>query len=144
MSAGEPSSGRADFVRGYPVDERGPRATYGPSPGHPFGDFEWKAGRVVARLTGERVVLQDDGSQPGMADIRIDYARRPVGYVEVTVDIEPAYAGMWAELAARGGGGLPWKAEILNLSRAWQVTLSGPASLTTCGMSGPSTAPRIA
>lgn len=46
--------------------------------GH-LGDFELAAARVVARLTGERVVLQGDNSAPGMVDLRIDNKDKPPG-----------------------------------------------------------------
>ena len=80
-----------EFRPGYPIDHRLPRKVARLLNG-PGGDFECSAARVVARLTGERVVLQDDGSRAGMADIRIEYADRSPGYVEVWTDIEPGYA----------------------------------------------------
>jgi len=41
------------------------------------------AARVVARLTGETVTLQDDNSVDGMPDLRIDYGDGRVAYGEV-------------------------------------------------------------
>jgi hypothetical protein len=58
----------------------------------PVGDFEYMAARVVARLTAERVILQGDGSRPGMPDICIEYAGHTPGYVEVWTAIESKYA----------------------------------------------------
>jgi hypothetical protein len=82
----------------------------------PVGDFEGMAARVVARLTGERVIVQDDGSEPSMPDIRIDYGTKPAAYVEVVVDIEPSYAAMDAEI---------FKSGQLPSDRIWWVHLSG-------------------
>ena len=80
-----------DFTPGYPIDLRpSDRRTHRAE--GPTGDFEWMAARIVARLTGEKVVIQDDGSKPGMPDIRIDYTARPPAYVEAVVDIDTAYA----------------------------------------------------
>ncbi len=78
------------------------------------------AARVVARLTGEVVVLQDDNRTPGLPDIRIEYVGRPVAYVEVATDIDERYAKMWA-MTARG----EQDRYEPRLSRAWQVSLSG-------------------
>lgn len=49
------------FVAGRPIDNRLSSQIAGASRA-PFGDFEAKAGRVVGRVTGERVTLQDDNS----------------------------------------------------------------------------------
>ena len=38
------------------------------------------AARVIARLTGERVVIQDDGSKAAMPDIQIDYVDKLPGF----------------------------------------------------------------
>ena len=84
-----------DFTPGYPIDLRSPKRRTHMAQG-PTGDFEGMAARVVARLTGEKVLLQDDGSKPGMPDIRIDYAARPPAYVEAVVDIDTAYAAIEA------------------------------------------------
>jgi hypothetical protein len=86
-----------DFTPGYPIDlraeERRRRAAKGP-----VGDFEGMAARVVARLTGEKVIIQDDGSRSAMPDIRIEYAAKPAAYVEAVVDIDTSYAAMDAEI----------------------------------------------
>lgn len=62
-----------EYQPGYPIDRR-PAQRVGRLRRGPLGDFESAAARVVARFTAERVILQDDGSQNGMADIRL---RRP-------------------------------------------------------------------
>lgn len=109
-----------DYTPGYPIDLRPPerrlRATQSP-----VRDFEGMAARVVARLTGERVVIQDDGSKPSMPDIRIDYAAKPAAYVEVVIDIDPSYAAMDAEIS-KGVHTLP--ADLI-----WWVHLTGRANI---------------
>ena len=109
-----------DFTPGYPIDLRPPdrrmRAVKGP-----VGDFEGMAARVVARLTGERVVIQDDGSRPAMPDIRIDYAAKPSAYVEAVVDIDTSYAAMDAAIF-KGVQTLP-------SNRIWWVHLSGRSNV---------------
>ena len=105
-----------DFTPGYPVDLRSPERRRRWAEG-PVGDFEGMAARVVARLTGERVVIQDDGSKPAMADIRIDYTDKPAAYVEVVVDIEGSYAAMEAEIWRRDAS--------MPADLCWQVSVSG-------------------
>lgn len=85
------------------------------------GDFEALAGRVVARLTGAPVVIQDDNSRDAMPDLRIDYPRRVPGYAEVWRDIEPGYAAMFRKVAG------PREISAARLGRIWWVTLSGAA-----------------
>ena len=85
-------------------------------------DFELAAGRVVARLTGEAVVLQDDGSENSMPDIRIDYADRSPAFAEVWIDIDSNYAAMYAKLMQREHQ-LPHIVAAPRLHRAWQVTV---------------------
>ncbi|MBM0259599.1 hypothetical protein JNW89_25705 [Micromonospora sp. 4G55] len=88
-----------------------------------IGDFELTAARVVARLTGERVVVQDDNSDRGMVDIRIDYRGRPPGYVEVVMDIDPGYSAMASFV--RGQRAVP----VPDLGRVWFVTVSPRARI---------------
>ncbi len=112
-----------DVRPGYPIDARPGRRVATLQEG-PVGDVEYTAGRVIARLTGERVVLQDDGSQEKMPDIRIEYASRPPGYVEVVTDIDSKYAQTWSVLMQRQRR-LPYITPASSLRRDWQVTLSG-------------------
>lgn len=109
-----------EFTPGYPIDlrptERRVRAAQGP-----VGDFEGKAARVVARLTGERVVIQDDGSRPAMPDIRIDYATKPPAYVEAVVDIDTSYSAMDAAIFK--------EVQTLPSDRIWWAHLSGRANV---------------
>jgi hypothetical protein len=109
-----------DFTRGYPIDLRPPERRLHLAAG-PVGDFEGMAARVVARITGECVVIQDDGSKPAMPDIRIDYAGRAPAYVEVVVDVETSYAEMVAKI---------WKpAERIPADLCWQVNVTGRSNL---------------
>jgi hypothetical protein len=109
-----------DFAPGYPIDRRPEEFRKRAAEGL-MGDFEGIAGRVLARLTGERVIIQDDGSQPAMPDIRVEYAKKPAAYVEVVVDIDPNYAAMDVEIT-KG-------ARLLPSDRIWWVRLSGRANL---------------
>jgi hypothetical protein len=113
-----------DHEPGYPVDHRTDSMRERRSRSH-LGDFELAAARVVARLTGERVVLQDDNSAHGMVDIRIDHRDRAPGYVEVVTDIDPAYSAM-ADLV-RGQNEIP----AADLGRVWFVTVSAKAHVRT-------------
>lgn len=109
-----------DVTRGYPIDLR-PQERRKRAAGGAVGDFEGMAARVVARLTGERVIIQDDGSRPAMPDIRIEYATKPIAYVEVVVDIDTSYAAMDAEVS-KGVQSLP-------SDRIWWVRLSGRSNV---------------
>ena len=110
---------------GYPVDERGPRVPK-LDPSDPVGDFEMRAARVIARSTGVRVVLQDDGSQRSIPDIRIEYTDRPWAQVEVVVDLQREYGAMWREVVRR-----QQQLPAPDLSRYWWVTTSGTANIST-------------
>lgn len=108
------------FTPGYPIDLRDPKRCRDAAEG-PVGDFEGMAARVIARLTGERVIIQDDGSKPSMPDIRIEYAAKPAAYVEVVADINPSYAAMNRAIS-KGVQSLP-------SDRIWWVRLSGQSNV---------------
>jgi hypothetical protein len=110
-----------DFTPGYPIDLRSPARRARLAAG-PVGDFEGMAARVVARLTGERVAVQDDGSEPSMPDIRIDQQGRPPAFVEAVVDIETRYASM--EAAIR-------KVSVIPADKVWWARLAGRADIRT-------------
>jgi hypothetical protein len=74
------------------------------------------AARVVARLTGEPVVIQDDRSMPAMPDIQTDYVSKPPAYVEAVVDVDTSYAAMAAKI---------WKLQPLPADRSWTVHVTG-------------------
>jgi hypothetical protein len=111
-----------DFQPGYPIDLRPNGMRMRDFHSYP-GDFEYMAARVVARLTGERVVIQDDNSVRGMADLRIEYGGRPTAFVEIVSDIDPAYAQL-NQLVFR-------EQELLahGLDRIWYVTVAKSAKL---------------
>ena len=106
-----------DFSPEYPIDQRSERRRRHAAEG-PVADFEGMAARVLARFTGERVVIQDDGSQAAMPDIRIDYSTRPPAYVEAVVDVDSSYAAMAAKI---------WKLEPLPADLTWTVHLTSRA-----------------
>jgi hypothetical protein len=110
-------------MRGYPDDDRSDQQRSRDA-ASVVGDIEYLAGRVVARLTGEHVVIQDNGSSDSMPDIRIDYTDRPAGYVEVSMDIDRRYAAMSAAVAKQRdeqGYGFP----APGLGRVWWAWTSG-------------------
>ena|GEM_PF-1915647 len=113
------------FVPGYPIDQRKPEQRSRAERGY-LGDVEWSVARVVARFTGERVYLQDDGSQPSMADMRIERANGGYAFVEVWTDTDEATAAMFNEL--RGPElRLPGEWPAPNLARVWHLTVSKKA-----------------
>jgi hypothetical protein len=110
------------YIPGYPIDKRSADMRRRAADSY-IGDFEYFAGRIIARSTGERVILQDDNSAASMADIRIAYEDRPAAYVEVVVDIDRQYAAM-ANIV-RG----PMEIPAPGLGRVWWVTLSSSAHI---------------
>ncbi len=118
-------------MRGYPIDlrsdaqrERAARSL--------LGDFENAAARVVARLTGERVVIQDDNKADRTPDLRIEYQDGRIGFVEVTADLDPRYAEMVSGLRTKGSEHpeIPGRIPAPNLDRVWFLTLSAKANLS--------------
>jgi hypothetical protein len=111
-----------DFQPGYPIDLRPNKMRMREFLSYP-GDFEYMAARVIARLTGECVIIQDDNSVQGMADLRIEYADRPAAYVEIVSDVDPAYAQLH-QLVFRDQ-------EITHpdIGRIWYVTVAKSARL---------------
>jgi hypothetical protein len=114
-------------VCGYPLDERSDEQRARDQSGI-LGDVELTAARVVARLTGETVTLQDDNSAAGMPDLRIDHADGRVAYGEVTTDIDKRYAAM-TSLLRKKDGRLPRELVAPGLRRVWFVGLTGRANL---------------
>jgi len=111
-----------DFQPGYPIDLRSDDMRMRDARSYE-GDFEYMAARVVARLTGERVVIQDDNSVQGMADVRIEYADRPTAFVEIVSDVDPDYAQL-NQLVFRDQ-----QMATPSLGRIWYVTVSKSARL---------------
>ena len=106
-----------------PFDERG-AGTAARARRQPGGDFEFIAANVVRRLTGARVILQDDGSKPAMPDLRIERSDGSVIYAEVVTDFDPSYAQLFAELL-KSGGQIPMRVEDLRSDRIWFLTVTG-------------------
>jgi hypothetical protein len=111
-----------DFQPGYPIDLRPSSMRMRDSRSYD-GDFEAMAARVVARLTGERVVIQDDNSVQGMADLRIEYADRPIAFVEIVSDVDPDYAALNRLVFQKQ------EIEASSLGRIWYVTVAKTAKL---------------
>ncbi|MGW4944094.1 hypothetical protein ACWEOZ_21200 [Actinoplanes sp. NPDC004185] len=111
-----------DFQPGYPIDLRSADMRMRDARSYE-GDFEYMAARVVARLTGERVFIQDDNSVQGMADVRIEYADRPPAFVEIVSDVDPDYAQL-NQLVLRDQ-----QMAAPSLGRIWYVTVSKSARL---------------
>ncbi len=109
------------FRPGYPIDLRPAKHIAHRARG-PLGDFEWAAARVVARHTGARVTIQDDGRRDAIVDIRIDHVDRAPGYVEVGTDLQKEDAATWDWVA--GKGQVPQPRPTASLQRDWDVTVS--------------------
>lgn len=122
-----PQPDSSSVSRGYPIDCRTP-AQISRCAQSPHGDFERTAARVVARLTGEPVFLQDDGSEDRMPDIRIEHLGRGPDYVEVWTDTDPDYAAMEARLL-KPKKELPLELAAPGLSRVWWVVVSGATKI---------------
>lgn len=112
-----------DFQPGYPIDLR-PAHVIKRRAADPIGDFEAHAARIVARFSGERVLLQDDNSHPSMPDICLDYLDRPPAFVEVVVDVDGRSAALYDAIARIG-----WTIAAPMLTRHWWVTLNPKADL---------------
>lgn len=100
-----------DWTPGLPLDRR-PAAQAARAQSGVRGDIERSAARVVARLTGERVELIDDGQRDSMPDIMVDFGGR-VAYVEVVMDADPAAL------------------EIANLLRTRRFSMNAPSLAKT-------------
>lgn len=64
-------SRRRDYRPGHPIDLRTDLMRSHAARGQ-LSDIELAAARVVARSTGQRVVLQDGNSAPSVVDLRIE------------------------------------------------------------------------
>jgi hypothetical protein len=111
-----------ELQAGMPIDRRSETMRARSARSH-FGDLEFFAARVIARLTGARTVIQDDNSSPAMPDIRIEYDDGLTAFAEVVVDIEPAYSATVAEVRRLREIAVP------GLGRLWWVTVSATTQL---------------
>lgn len=125
------TSYEGSFTPGTPIDLR-PRAQVVKRAAGPLGDFEYWSARVVARFTGDRVTLQDDGSRDRMADIRIDHPDKAPSFAEVWTDIDEGYAAMYSRIM-KPQGQLPLELVEPALKRVWFVTLSGSSNVRRLG-----------
>jgi hypothetical protein len=114
-------------MQGYPEDQRTPGQIERENR-KIYGDFEFPAARVIARLTGARVLLQDDNSKDAIPDIRLEYDSGTIGVGEVTVDIDGQYAAMTSGLMKdpnRSGQRIPRPVLVPDSGRTWFVGVSG-------------------
>jgi hypothetical protein len=107
------------FDPGYPEDLRS-TAQRLKAAKSVFADFEQAAARVVARFTGERVVLQDDNRLAKTADLRIDYSDGRLAVVEVVIDTDPRHAEL-VEQVARRSFAIP---AAVPLTRIWFASVT--------------------
>lgn len=109
-------------IPGYPDDLRSPSIRVRSAAG-PFGDFEARAARVVARATGLHVVIQDDNRRPQTPDFRVEKDNRILGTGEVVTTTDGKRAD---QLSAFGRGDLEFDVPALN--GTWWVTVTPSAS----------------
>ncbi|GAA3638163.1 hypothetical protein GCM10022223_66380 [Kineosporia mesophila] len=137
--------------QGYPRDRRS-ESQRQQAASSPFGDFEFVAGRVVARATGARVWIWDDNSQPKMPDLRIQYPHAPEldGYGEVVMAVNADHAALDRKLA--GGGSLRRESSLqwgwfltlspkIRLDRDWKAIVASLAELERQGFDSPTFLP---
>jgi len=98
--------------------------------GGPTGDVEGSAARVISRLTGKQVVIQDDGKAFQKPDLRIEYTDGVSAVVEVVVDMDPEYAATYSNLLRRGGQ-LPAIVNLDDTGRMWWVDVVSGAHIST-------------
>jgi len=114
---------------GYPVDLRGEVVARRAAQGA-YGDVEYAGARILARATGERVVLQDDNGADRIPDIRIEHEDGRLGLGEVVSVVDEARA---AELAAFRDGGL----DLFSDDLRWQWWITAPATVRRAGLRQP-------
>lgn len=107
-----------EYIRGYPVDLRAPAMAAREATG-PYGDFERRAARVVARASGLKTVIQDDNHAPRTPDLRIEDHVEVVGVGEIVTTTEGARA---AQIRAFSAGQLEF--ESGDLRSTWWVTVT--------------------
>lgn len=89
----------------------------------PYGDFEARAGRVVARATGLKTVLQDDNRASAIPDFRLERAGVVIAIGEVVTTSDERRA---EQLRAFARGDLD--AESNELACTWWVTVDPSAN----------------
>lgn len=85
----------------------------------PYGDFEGRAARVIARATGLMTTIQDDNRSPRTPDVKIENADSIVGIGEIVTTTDGARAD---QLRAFAAGKLQFDTE--DLRTTWWVTVT--------------------
>lgn len=112
---------------GYPVDLRGLDLRMRDAAG-PYGDFEARAGRIVARATGLMTVLQDDNRASATPDLRLEHEGVVVAIGEVVTTSDGRRA---EQLRAFARGELHFESN--DLACTWWVTIDPTASRKNLG-----------
>ena len=98
------------------------------TPADHTGDFEARAGRIVARATGLKTVLQDDNRALATPELRLEDAGVVVAVGEIVTTTSGPSA---AQLRAFARGELDSKSDELTCT--WWVTVDPSANATACG-----------
>jgi hypothetical protein len=106
---------------GYPVDLRSPEIARREAAG-PYGDFEARAARIVARATGLKTFLQDDNRLPRTPDVRLEAEGLVVAVGEVVTTTHGRRA---EQLRAFSRGELDFVSS--DLTYTWWVTINPAA-----------------
>jgi hypothetical protein len=109
--------GREPWQRGYPIDLRSPEVVRRDAAG-PYGDFEARAARIVARATGMKTIIQDDNRVPRTPDFRLEHEGRVLGVGEVVTTTRGDRA---EQLRAFARGELDFESDALTCT--WWVTV---------------------
>lgn len=117
----------ARSIPGHPTDIRNPERVARLNNSY-LGDFEHTAARVLARWSGNEVVLRDDGSEDGMLDICMRGEGGITGWAEVWTDMDPDDAALRAEIFGRERR-IPRVWSEPTLERLWFVWPEGRCKL---------------
>jgi glycosyltransferase involved in cell wall biosynthesis len=96
-----------------------------------LNDPERQAGYVVARLTGAKVFLVDDGSESSIPDMTIEYANGDKGVIEVWTDTDEKHAALSKRLTELDGN-YPMENKFTNLRQDWYITVSKTSNINKC------------
>src|SRR5689334_8224717 len=107
-------------------------------PQRPRGEEDLAVRMVVRALRDATVTHHDDGSQPGMFDVRITYPNGSTAAMEITSAADPAATELWNIVNGTDerwiipgltGG---WRISLLPEARAERIMAELPSLLTAC------------